>query len=72
MSAVIIPLPGWAVHIWEATGGLFGVVARRGAIDPDFPPEGVELFDDHGIAFDKAVSIHDRTGFPIVSHVEGI
>lgn len=70
MSATIIPLPGWAIHIWPSQGGWFGVDAHRGTMDPDFPPEGAPLFERCGDAFDQAVSINERTGFPIISHLE--
>jgi hypothetical protein len=71
MSAVIIPLPGWAVHLWKTRGGMFGIATRRGPVDPDFLPADVPLVDNHEEAFDLALSIGERTGFPVVSHVEG-
>lgn len=71
MTAAIIPLPGWAIHVWAAPLGFFGVASCRGNVDPDFPPEGAPLIEGHAMALDHAVSIQDRTGFPIISHVEG-
>jgi hypothetical protein len=72
MSAAIIPLPGWAVHIWPSRGGWYGVAPCRGNVDPDFPPEGAPLVEEYSLALDQAVSIQDRTGFPIISHVENL
>jgi hypothetical protein len=69
MSAVIIPLPGLAVHIWQGASGWFDVDTVRGNVDPDFPPEGAELFDDYAAADDHATAIQDRTGLPVVSHL---
>ena len=71
MSAVIIPLRGLAVHIWHGASGWFGVDTVRGNVDPDFPPEGAELFEDHAAAHDHATAIQDRTGLPVVSHLGG-
>lgn len=71
MSATVIPLPGLAVHIWSEPHGGFGVKTVRGPIDPDFPPSGHQPFYDHGIALDHALAIQERTGLPVITHVEG-
>lgn len=71
MTARIIPLPGWAVHIWSTPLGMFGVETVRGHVDPDFPPEGAPLVENHEEALDLALSIGERTGFPVISHVGG-
>lgn len=71
MSGIVIPLPGLAVHIWSEPHGGFGVKTMRGRIDPDFPPCDHQAFDDHGIALDHALAIQERTGLPVITHVEG-
>ena len=67
----VIPLPGYAVHLGVTSLGMFWVETVRGPVDPDFPPEGAPLVESHEEAFDLALSIGERTGFPVVSHVEG-
>lgn len=69
MSAVVIPMPGLAVHIWQGVNGWYGVDTVRGNVDPDFPPEGAPLFEDHAEANDHASALQDRTGLPVVSHL---
>lgn len=69
MSGVVVPMPGLAVHIWAANDGRFGVDTVRGNVDPDFPPEGAELFEDHAGASDHAEAIQNRTGLPVISHL---
>jgi hypothetical protein len=69
MSGVVIPLPGLAVHIWQGASGWFGVDTVRGKLDPDFPPEGAELFEDYADANARAEVLQDRTGLPILSHM---
>lgn len=67
----VIPLPGLAVHFGLAPLGLFWVETVRGPVDPDFPPEGAPLVESHEEAIDLALSIGERTGFPVISHVGG-
>ena len=68
MSGVVIPLPGLAVHIFQVASGWFGVDTVRGNVDPDFPPEGAELFEEHSEANARAEALQDRTGLPVESH----
>lgn len=63
--------PGWAVHIWLTPLGLYGVETACGHVDPDFPPEGAPLVEGQEEALDLALSIGERTGFPVISHVGG-
>ncbi len=69
MSANVIPMPGLAVHIWQGASGWFGVDTVRGNVDPDFPPEGAELFEEHAEANAYAQVLQDRSGLPVVSHL---
>lgn len=69
MSGVIVSMPGLAVHIWAANDGRFGVDTVRGNVDPDFPPEGAELFDVYADASDHADAMQNRTGLPVISHL---
>jgi hypothetical protein len=69
MSANVIPLPGLAVHIFQVASGWFGVDTVRGNVDPDFPPEGAELFEEHAEANAHAQALQDRSGLPVVSHL---
>jgi len=69
MSAVIIPPPGPAVHIWQDVVGWFGVDTVRRNVNPDFPPEASDLFEDHDAADYHVTAIPNRIGLPVVSHL---
>lgn len=71
MTGVVVPMPGWAIHVWHHPGGWFGVEMVRGAVDPDFPPEGAPLFEGHDEALQEASLRQQHSGLPIISHVEG-
>lgn len=67
----VIPLPGYVVHLGRTPLGMFWVETVRGLVDPDFPPEGAPLVDSHEEALDLALSIGERTGLTVISHVGG-
>lgn len=69
MTAVKAPLPGWAIHIWNAELGYYHFETRFGHFDPAMG--GAELFQNYASAFLEAVMVQDETGFPIIDHTRG-
>jgi hypothetical protein len=69
MSANVVAMPGLAIHIWQNINGWFGVDTVRGNVDPDFPPEGAELFEEYAEANARVEALQDRSGLPVLSHM---
>ena len=71
MSAVVIPFPRNAAHIWPDNSrsplGALVAVAPAGA-GRDGPTPNARRYDCYGEAFDAVFALQEDAGLPIIDH----